>query len=97
MPTYALLTRVSPEMVKAPGDLRTLEKTVNQRVREDCPGVKWLANYAILGPYDYLDVFEAPDNETAAKVAVIVRSLGHAHTETWMALPWERFERVIPA
>ena len=58
---------------------------------------KRLANYAILGPHDYLDIFEAPDETVAAKVVVIIRSFGHAETETWTALPWERFESLIPA
>jgi uncharacterized protein with GYD domain len=49
----------------------------------------------VLGPCDYLDLFEAPDNEVAAKVAVIVRSFGHATTETWPVTPWERFRDVI--
>ena len=97
MPTYAMLTRLTPEAVKAPADLKQLEKKVAERVRKDCPQVKWLANYAILGPYDYLDLFEAPDEETAAKVVMITRSFGHAQTETWTILPWERFERIIPA
>ena len=45
----------------------------------------------MLGPCDYLDVFEAPDADTATKVALLVRSLGHATTETWLATPWDRF------
>lgn len=95
MATYAMLTRLTPEAVKAPADLQKLEKSVSERIRKECPQVKWLANYAILGPYDYLDLFEAPDETVAAKIAMIVRSFGHAQTETWTALPWERFEKLI--
>jgi uncharacterized protein with GYD domain len=97
MPTYVVLTRLTPEAVKTPGELRRLEKAVADAVRRECPQVKWLANYAILGPCDYLDVFEAPDEAVAAKVIVLLRSFGHAETETWTALPWERFEKLIPA
>jgi uncharacterized protein with GYD domain len=96
MPTYVVLTRLTPETVKTPSDLKRLEKAVADRVRRECPEVKWVANYAILGPYDYLDVFDAPDTETAAQVLMIMRSFGHAHTETWTALPWERFKELIP-
>ena len=46
---------------------------------------------------DYLDLFAAPDETVAAKVVVIIRSFGHAPTETWTALPWERFAGLIPA
>jgi uncharacterized protein with GYD domain len=96
MPTYVALTRLTPETVKTPGDLKRLEKAVADRVRRECPEVKWIANYAILGPYDYLDLFDAPDEATAAQVLMIMRSFGHAYTETWTALPWERFKALIP-
>lgn len=97
MATYVMLTRLAPESVKTPADLRKLERAVSERVRAECPKVRWLASYAILGPADYLDLFEAPDEETAARVAMIVRSFGHAQTETWTAVPWERFEKLVGA
>ena len=97
MATYAMLTRLTPETVKVPSDLARLERSVSDRIRKECPQVKWLANYAILGPYDYLDLFEAPDETVAAKVVMIVRSFGHAQTETWTALPWDRFRQLIAA
>jgi len=97
MPHYVMLTRLTPESVKSPRDLRGLEKGVNERVRKECPEVRWVANYAVLGPCDYLDIFEAPDETVAARVVMIVRSFGHGETETWTALPWERFEALIPA
>lgn len=37
------------------------EKAVSEPVRTDRPQVRWLANYAILEPYDYVDLFKAPD------------------------------------
>lgn len=95
MATYVMLTRLTPESVKLPADLRKLERAVAEHVRKECPQVKWVASYAILGPCDYLDVFEAPDEETAARVVMIVRSYGHAQTETWTAVPWERFGALI--
>lgn len=97
MATYVLLTRLTPEATKSPADLLRLEQAVAERVRKDCPQVKWLSSYATLGPYDYLDLFEAPDEMTAAKVTAIVRSFGHAQTETWTAVPWERFKLLVAA
>jgi len=86
-----MLTRLSPEALTRPGAVGNLNKKVEERIRQECPGVKWLANYAVLGPCDYLDVFEAPDADTATRVALLVRSFGHAITETWVATPWDRF------
>lgn len=92
MSTFAMLTRLSPEALTRPHSVSDQNKRVEARIREECPGVKWLANYAVLGPCDYLDIFEAPDNEVATKVALLVRSFGHATTETWMVTPWARYE-----
>lgn len=95
MATYVMLTRLSPEAIAGPNTIEDLGKMVTEKLHAQCPEATWVASYAVLGPYDYLDLFEAPDNETAAKVAVIVRSFGHATTEIWPATPWERFREVI--
>lgn len=91
MGTYVMLTRLSPEALTKPDAVNELNKRVEERIIKECPGVKWVANYAVLGPCDYLDVFEAPDSDMATKVALLVRSFGHATTETWVATQWDRF------
>ncbi len=95
MATFAVLTRLSPEAVKEPKAIEALGKAVTQKLSVEVPQAKWVASYAVLGPYDYLDIFEAPDHETAHKVAVILRSFGHAVTETWMLTPWDRFVGLV--
>jgi hypothetical protein len=67
MPTFIMLTRLNPDAVRSPKGLETLERDAMKRVREECPKVEWLNSYAVLGPYDYLDIFVAGDIETAAK------------------------------
>ena len=96
MSTYVMITRLAPEAVKSPSELKGLERKVIDRIRKELPQVKWTSSFAILGPCDYLDIFEAPDEDQAAKVAMLVRSFGHATTEMWTALKWERFEQLIP-
>lgn len=91
MATFVMLTRVSPEAVRSFSDYQNLERQVADKLREQVPEARWVGSYAILGPYDYLDIFEAPDEVAATKVALIVRSFGHATTETWVATPWDRF------
>jgi uncharacterized protein with GYD domain len=91
MTHYVLLTRVSPESVQEPKGLLELEKNVKHRVASECPGVRWIGNYAVMGPFDYLDLFEAPDNDTAMQVSTIVRSVGNATTELWPATDWDDF------
>jgi uncharacterized protein with GYD domain len=67
MTTFVMLTRLNPNAVRSPKGLEALERDAMKRVREVCPGVKWLSSYAVLGPCDYLDIFAASDIETAAK------------------------------
>jgi uncharacterized protein with GYD domain len=95
MGSYVILTRVSPEAVKTPESLRELEQEVKTRVERECPDVKWIANYAVMGPYDYLDLFEAPDNETAMRVSTIIRSVGNSSTELWPATEWSEFRKNV--
>jgi uncharacterized protein with GYD domain len=94
MATYVMLTKLSPGALARPGAVVELNRQVEERIKKECPTVKWAANYAVLGPCDYLDIFEAPDSETATKVALLVRSFGHATTETWVATAWERFAQL---
>jgi uncharacterized protein with GYD domain len=91
MSTFIMLTRLSHESLKSPRSLETLGRTVIERVRSECPDVKWVASYAVLGPADYLDIFTAPGIETATKVATIFRTFGHATTEVWGATEWSEF------
>jgi uncharacterized protein with GYD domain len=94
MSIFIMLTKISPG-AKSPKSLRRLEMRVNERIKAECPQVDWIYNFAVLGPYDYLDVFQAPDNITAFKVSTIVRAFGHAYTEVWSALEWKSFKEVI--
>jgi uncharacterized protein with GYD domain len=91
MATYILLTRIENEAIRDPQTYEALNQEVTKRLHAECPDVSWVANYSVLGPYDYVDIFEAPDNEAAAKVAIVIRSFGHATTEIWPAVSWDHF------
>ncbi|AVR28017.1 GYD domain-containing protein [Burkholderia thailandensis] len=95
MPDFILLTRLSPEGLRSPSSLETLEKRTVKEIEQACPGVEWRHCYAILGPYDYLDIFSAPDIETAFKVSAILRTLGRSHAEVWAATEWRAFKAII--
>lgn len=95
METFIMLTRIAPEGLATPGALEKLEKRLMGHLRVECPEVRWIKNYAVLGSFDYLDVFEAPDTETATRVATLVRTYGHAHVETWPATEWGRFKGLL--
>jgi len=67
-----------------------------QRVREvnkevEAMGVKILAQYALLGPYDFVNILEAPDNKTIARVAIELGSRGTLQTMTMAAMSIDEF------
>jgi uncharacterized protein with GYD domain len=49
----------------------------------------------LLGKYDFLDIYEAPDEETAAKVSMISLANGAELAESWSAIPYNRFLKLI--
>jgi len=91
MATYIVLSRLSPEAVDDPAEVRNLAKTVTEKIKSECPGVKWKDSYATLGRFDIIDVIEADDPRQVAKAAMIVRTYGHCTTETMPATAWEEF------
>ncbi len=95
MADFVMLTRLTHGALTSPSSLETLEREVMERVRAECPDVAWKLSYAVLGPYDYLDIFSAPDIDTATKVATLVRTFGHATTEVWGATEWQRFKELV--
>ena len=91
MQTFVLMTKLAPEMSKKVKDQEKLGRQWLEQVKEKCPEVNFLAHYALLGPYDFLDIYEAPDEETAAKVSLISLQTGAFLAESWVASPYKRF------
>lgn len=90
MATFVLMTKLSPDVAAKMQDRAAVGREWLDRVKEKCPGVKFVAHYGLLGPYDFLDIYEAPDEETAAKVSMISLQHGAAKAESWVALPYKR-------
>lgn len=93
MSTFIMLTQMSRDDAGEPAKLTALERRAVDQIRSSCPGVTWKANYVRLNNSDYIDIFDAPDMETAARAAAIIRSVGHAQAEVWPAVEWDEFKR----
>ncbi|TET24484.1 MAG: GYD domain-containing protein [Candidatus Cloacimonadota bacterium] len=91
MPTYILMTKLSPEVTKRMKERAKIGREWIQNVKEKCPDVKFKSHYALLGSYDFLDIYEAPNEEIACKVSMISLSLGASSAESWTAIPYRRF------
>jgi uncharacterized protein with GYD domain len=91
MTTFVLMTKLSTEVTRELHHRAEIGKKWKKAVDEKCPEVKWVAHFALLGPYDFMDIFEAPDAETAAKVSLISQSMGAVKAESWTAIPYAQF------
>lgn len=95
MDTFVLMTKLSPELMGDPRGRKAAGKAWMKRVSKLCPDVKWIAHYALLGQYDFMDVYQAPDAETAHKVSYISRAEGAVEAESWHALAYDRYLDVV--
>jgi len=91
MQTFILMTKLSPRVSKKVKDRKKLGRAWLEQVREKCPEVKFVAHYATLGPWDFMDIYEAPDQESASRVAMICLLNGAFSAETWNAIQYKRF------
>ena len=82
METYIMLTKLTDLGRKTIKEKPKRTQEVNKEV--EAMGGKVLAQYAILGPYDFVTVLQAPDNKTIAKISV---ELGSRGTMEIMTLP----------
>ncbi len=94
MTTYILLTKLSTQGLGDPHKREHVGRRWFSAVKKRCPEVHWVDHFALLGPYDFMDIYEAPDAEVAAKVSLITMSLGAVKAETWTALPYKKFVRL---
>lgn len=91
MKTFILLTKLSSEISRQIKDRSKLGRAWLEQVKEKCPEVKFISHYALLGEYDFLDIYEAPDEETAAKISIISLSNGAYQAKSLTAIPYKRF------
>jgi uncharacterized protein with GYD domain len=89
METYILLSNLTDE------GAQTLKKNP-ERIKEvnrelEALGVKVVAQYAVLGPYDFVSIVEAQDNQAIARVSTELSARGSIRIMTLAALPIDAF------
>jgi uncharacterized protein with GYD domain len=89
MATYILLSNLTDEGAKTlmenPGRLQEVNKEIEKL------GAKVTAQYATLGLYDFVNVVEAPDNATIARVSASLGARGSVRLLTLPAIPVPEF------
>src|SRR5205807_5981143 len=89
MPTYIMFSTLTPEGVQTvknnPGRIKEVNKEIEQI------GAKVVAQWATLGQFDFVNVVEAPDEKTMAKVSLELGSRGTASYQSLAAIPIDDF------
>jgi len=89
MATYILLSNLTDEGAKTvkknPGRIKEVNKEL------EALGVKVTAQYAVLGPYDFVNIVEAPDNAAMARVSAELASRGSVKILTMASIPIDQF------
>lgn len=85
MPIYVALSKLTEEGSK------TIKKNP-ERIKEvnsdlEAMGIKIIAQYALLGQYDFVNILEAPDNDTIIRMSVEIGSRGSIQLQTLPGIP----------
>jgi uncharacterized protein with GYD domain len=93
MPTYVSLITFTDQ------GIRNVKESPNRQRRYaemlEQAGGRLHEIYMTLGAYDAVAVFEAPDDETAARSLLILGSLGNVRSQTMKAFPRSEFEKLV--
>ncbi|MDQ4048860.1 MAG: GYD domain-containing protein [Actinomycetota bacterium] len=89
MPTFVLLSTLNPEGVQTIKNNPERIREVNREIEQ--LGARVKAQWAVLGRFDFVNVVEAPDEVTMARVSLELGSRGTARYESLLAIPVDDF------
>ena len=93
MGVYILLSTLTDEGRKTLKERPERLQEVNREI--EAMGARVVQQYAVLGGYDFINILEAPDNETVARISVELGSRGTVSLTTLPALTVEDFTRML--
>ncbi|HOJ70726.1 MAG TPA: GYD domain-containing protein [Syntrophorhabdaceae bacterium] len=89
MPIYIMISTLTDEGRKTIKKHPERIEEVNREIEN--MGAKVLAQYAILGQYDFITILDAPNNEAIAKISIEMGSRGTVQIVTLPAIPVDEF------
>jgi len=89
MAVFVMLTTLTDEGRKTLQDKPERIKDVNKEV--EARGVKIINQFALLGPYDFVNILEAPSAEAVSRVAIALGARGTLQTMTMAAMSVDEF------
>lgn len=93
MAIYVMLTSLTDEGRKTVKENPERVKEVNKEVEK--MGAKIVAQYVVLGQYDFVNILDAPDNQVISRVAVELGSRGTLQTTTMAAMTLDDFVKAL--
>lgn len=94
MPKYIILSKVTAEGLETLKENPRRIKEVNEEVAKKY-NIKVVGQYVVMGPYDFVNVVEAPDNDSVVKMAVELGSRGTIQTLTMPAIEVDEFIKLM--
>jgi uncharacterized protein with GYD domain len=95
MPKYVMLSTIGPDgwatIREKPDRIRGVTAEV------EALGLKVIAQYALMGQYDFVNIIEAPDEATMARAAVMLAARGTMRSTTLQALEVEELITALEA
>ena len=89
MPTYIMLSSLTEQGVQTlktnPDRLREVNRDIEEL------GAKVIHQWATLGPFDFVNIVEAPDTATVARVSVALGARGSTKLQTLPAMSIDEF------
>jgi uncharacterized protein with GYD domain len=95
MQTFILMTKLSAESSQQVKDRAQLGQVWMKQGKEKCPEVTFVSHYALLGEFDFLSIYQAPNEEEAAKVSMISLANGAYQAQSWTAIEYKRFIKLL--
>ena len=93
MPTYVMLANWTDQGMRAINDspkrIDTAKKTLEEM------GGQFRSVYMMMGVYDLLMIYDAPDDAVAARFALMLGKLGNVRTTSLKAFPEEAYRQII--
>ena len=89
MPYYILLSSLTDEGWKTVREKPERIREVNRELQ--ALGVRVISQYAVLGAYDFVNIVEAADNETVARVSIELGARGTIRIVSMAAIPIDEF------
>ncbi|MEX2237637.1 MAG: GYD domain-containing protein [Dehalococcoidia bacterium] len=93
MATYIMLSTLTDEGRRTLKERPERLKEVNREI--EAMGARVTQQYAVLGSYDFINILEAPDNETVARISVELGSRGTVQLTTLAAMTVDEFIKML--